>query len=101
MPKLRGSLPSPKILVTLCGVASRGFGSMPTIRHIPGAFYFYSYSCPYSRREFPAFVDLARRYAAVGVSFLAFSLDDDAQVLDAYLGGADEDEVADAAEAFR
>jgi thiol-disulfide isomerase/thioredoxin len=48
--------------------------------------YFYSYSCPYSRREFPAFVALAQRYAAVGVSFLAFSLDDDPEVLDAYLG---------------
>jgi thiol-disulfide isomerase/thioredoxin len=58
------------------------------VRYEKGArvVYFYSYSCPYSRREFPAFVELARRYAAVGVSFLAFSLDDDAQVLDAYLG---------------
>ena len=48
--------------------------------------YFYSYSCPYSRQEFPTFIELARRYAPVGVSFLAFSLDDDPQVLDAYLG---------------
>ena len=48
--------------------------------------YFYSYSCPYSRQEFPAFVALARRYAAVGVTFLAFSLDDDPEVLDDYLG---------------
>jgi thiol-disulfide isomerase/thioredoxin len=48
--------------------------------------YFYSYSCPYSRREFPAFVALARRYAPTGVSFLAFSLDDDPELLEAYLG---------------
>ncbi|MGH7629307.1 MAG: TlpA family protein disulfide reductase [Gemmatimonadales bacterium] len=47
---------------------------------------FYSYTCPYSRQAFPAFVSLARRYGAVGVSFLAFSLDDDAETLDAYLG---------------
>lgn len=36
--------------------------------------------------EFPAFVELARRYTALGVSFLAFSLDDDPELLDAYLG---------------
>jgi thiol-disulfide isomerase/thioredoxin len=47
---------------------------------------FYSYSCPYSRQEFPAFLSLARQYTPVGVTFLAFSLDDDPEVLDAYLG---------------
>lgn len=50
--------------------------------------FFYSYTCPYSREEFPAFVSLARRYAPAGVTFLAFSLDDDPEVLDAYLGPA-------------
>lgn len=49
---------------------------------------FYSYTCPYSREAFPDFVNLAHRYGGVGVSFLAFALDDDAQVLDAYLGPA-------------
>jgi thiol-disulfide isomerase/thioredoxin len=48
--------------------------------------FFYSYTCPYSREEFPAFVSLAQRYTPVGVTFLAFSLDDDPDVLDAYLG---------------
>lgn len=48
--------------------------------------FFYSYTCPYSREEFPAFVSLARKYAPAGVTFLAFSLDDDPEVLDAYLG---------------
>jgi thiol-disulfide isomerase/thioredoxin len=52
----------------------------------PRVVFFYSYSCPYSREEFPAFVSLARRYAPAGVTFLAFSLDDDPEVLDAYLG---------------
>jgi thiol-disulfide isomerase/thioredoxin len=47
---------------------------------------FYSYTCPYSREAFPEFVDLARRYGAVGVSFLSFALDDDPEILDAYLG---------------
>jgi hypothetical protein len=47
---------------------------------------FYSYTCPYSREAFPDFVSLARRYSAVGVSFLAFALDDNAEILDAYLG---------------
>ena len=42
--------------------------------------FFYSYSYPYSREEFPAFVSLARRYAPAGVTFLAFSLDDDPEV---------------------
>jgi thiol-disulfide isomerase/thioredoxin len=58
------------------------------VRYEKGArvVYFYSYSCPYSRREFPAFVALARRYTPAGVTFLAFSLDDDPEVLDAYLG---------------
>lgn len=54
----------------------------------PRVVFFYSYTCPYSREEFPAFVSLARRYAPAGVTFLAFSLDDDAEVLDAYLGPA-------------
>lgn len=48
----------------------------------------YSYTCPYSREAFPAFVDLAQQYSGLGVSFLAFALDDDPQVLDAYLGPA-------------
>ena len=48
---------------------------------------FYSYSCPYSRDAFPDFLELARRYAPQGVSWLAFSLDDDPEILDAYLGG--------------
>jgi thiol-disulfide isomerase/thioredoxin len=52
----------------------------------PRVVFFYSYTCPYSREEFPAFVSLARRYAPAGVTFLAFSLDDDPEVLDAYLG---------------
>jgi thiol-disulfide isomerase/thioredoxin len=52
----------------------------------PRVLLFYSYSCPYSRDMFPAFVSMARRYAAVGVTFLAFSLDDDPEILDAYLG---------------
>jgi thiol-disulfide isomerase/thioredoxin len=47
---------------------------------------FYSYSCPYSREAFPGFLELARRYAPEGVSWLAFSLDDDPEILDAYLG---------------
>ena len=47
---------------------------------------FYSYTCPYSREAFPAFVDLARRYSGAGVSFLSFALDDDPEILDAYLG---------------
>jgi len=47
---------------------------------------FYSATCPASRQMFPSFVALARRYAPVGVTFLAFALDDDPEVLDAYLG---------------
>jgi len=60
------------------------------VRYEKGArvVFFYSYSCPYSREEFPAFVSLARRYAPAGVTFLAFSLDDDPEILDAYLGPA-------------
>jgi thiol-disulfide isomerase/thioredoxin len=54
----------------------------------PRVVFFYSYTCPYSREEFPTFVSMARRYAAAGVTFLAFSLDDDPEVLDAYLGPA-------------
>jgi thiol-disulfide isomerase/thioredoxin len=58
------------------------------VRYEKGArvVFFYSYSCPYSRQEFPAFVSLAQRYTPIGVTFLAFSLDDDPEVLDAYLG---------------
>jgi thiol-disulfide isomerase/thioredoxin len=52
----------------------------------PRVLLFYSYSCPYSREMFPAFLSMARRYAAVGVTFLAFSLDDDPEILNAYLG---------------
>jgi thiol-disulfide isomerase/thioredoxin len=52
----------------------------------PRVVFFYSYTCPYSREEFPAFVSLAQRYAPAGVTFLAFSLDDDPEILDAYLG---------------
>jgi thiol-disulfide isomerase/thioredoxin len=52
----------------------------------PRVLLFYSYSCVYSREMFPAFVSLARRYAPVGVTFLAFSLDDDPEILEAYLG---------------
>lgn len=60
------------------------------VRYEKGArvVFFYSYSCPYSREEFPAFVSLATRYAPAGVTFLAFSLDDDPEILDAYLGPA-------------
>ena len=58
------------------------------VRYEKGArvVFFYSYSCPYSRQEFPAFVALAQRYTPIGVTFLAFSLDDDPELLDAYLG---------------
>ena len=58
------------------------------VRYEKGArvVFFYSYSCPYSLQEFPAFVSLAQRYTPIGVTFLAFSLDDDPEVLDAYLG---------------
>ncbi|MBA3258456.1 MAG: hypothetical protein H0T68_03185 [Gemmatimonadales bacterium] len=52
----------------------------------PRVVLFYSYGCPYSREAFPDFLALARRYAPEGVSFLAFSLDDDPEILDAYLG---------------
>jgi thiol-disulfide isomerase/thioredoxin len=54
----------------------------------PRVVFFYSYTCPYSREEFPTFISLAQRFAPAGVTFLAFSLDDDPEVLDAYLGPA-------------
>jgi hypothetical protein len=47
---------------------------------------FYSATCPASREMFPSFVSLARRYAAVGVSILAYSVDDDPELIDYYLG---------------
>lgn len=47
---------------------------------------FYSATCPASRAMFPSFVALARRYAAVGVTFLAYSEDDDPLLVERYLG---------------
>ena len=46
---------------------------------------FYSATCPASREMFPSFVDLALRYAAQGVSILAYSVDDDPELIDQYL----------------
>jgi thiol-disulfide isomerase/thioredoxin len=47
---------------------------------------FYSATCPASRQMFPAFKVLARQYAPLGVSILAYSLNDDPELLDRYLG---------------
>jgi thiol-disulfide isomerase/thioredoxin len=47
---------------------------------------FYSATCPASRQMFPAFKALARQYAPLGVSILAYSLNDDPELLDRYLG---------------
>ena len=47
---------------------------------------FYSATCPASREMFPGFVDLALRYSAQGVMFIAYSVDDDPELVNYYLG---------------
>jgi hypothetical protein len=58
------------------------------IRSQPGArvVLLYSTSCRYSHEMFPEVVRLAERYGPLGVSFLAFSIDEDPAGLEEYLG---------------
>lgn len=46
----------------------------------------YSTSCRVSHEMFPEVVRLAERYSPLGVTFLAFSIDEDAAGIDEYLG---------------
>lgn len=46
----------------------------------------YAARCPYSRAMFSEFVRLAESYRKAGVSILAFSTDQDARIVQAYLG---------------
>lgn len=58
------------------------------IRSQPGArvVLFYSTSCRYSHEMFPEVVRLAERYSPLGVTFLAFSVDEDPAGIEEYLG---------------
>jgi len=86
-------------VITLLGMAAAESGQAQVvgvsaeeasgrIRYQKGArvVLFYSATCPASREMFPSFVDLAYRYAAQGVSILAYSVDDDPELVDYYLG---------------
>jgi len=58
------------------------------IRSQPGArvVLFYSTSCRPSHEMFPEVVRLAERYSPLGVTFLAFSIDEDPAGIEEYLG---------------
>lgn len=58
------------------------------IRSQPGArvVLLYSTSCRYSHGMFPEVVRLAERYGPLGVTFLAFSIDEDPAGVEEYLG---------------
>jgi hypothetical protein len=58
------------------------------IRSQPGArvVLIYSMTCRYSHAMFPEVVRLAERYSPLGVTFLAFSIDEDPAGIEEYLG---------------
>ena len=58
------------------------------IRSQPGArvVLIYSITCRYSHEMFPEVVRLAERYSPLGVTFLAFSIDQDPAGIEEYLG---------------
>jgi hypothetical protein len=58
------------------------------IRSQPGArvVLIYSMSCRYSHEMFPEVSRLAERYSPLGVTFLAFSIDEDPAGIEEYLG---------------
>lgn len=67
-------------------LAAADVGSL--IRSQPGAkvVLIYSMTCRYSHEMFPEVVRLAERYSPLGVSFLAFSVDQDPRGIEEYLG---------------